>query len=437
MNVAFLSLAQSPPLSVPMRFFLTAPLFGIAAGMLLLFGDAQLLSNRWSIATLLVVHMVTLGVVSMIMIGALQQLLPVLMGVVIPRANLVSRTLHLLWSGGTILLLLGMAQQLPVLSRAGVALLAGATLLFVGMILYALFRSDSKHGTLMAVAASVTSLLLTLLLMLWILNGANWQIPVAHPLTNLHMSWGLLGWFLLLLVGIAYQVVPMFQITPEFSIVVRRTLAPVIFLGLILWSGAELFQLAWLGWGALVLLISALALFAVILLRLQQQRKRRLPDVTLNYWRVSMIALLVAMALWLTGYLQGDSRWMESGVMIFLMGGILSAVSGMLFKIVPFLVWLHLNNLYQSEGAWQGNVPNVRQVIPERYSRWQFRAQMVSLGITAMIPLGQLFGGAGYYLIKTAGIAWMVSFMLLLVALLAAHNRYKGAVRALRAGEVV
>ncbi|NOR51853.1 MAG: hypothetical protein GQ470_04460 [Gammaproteobacteria bacterium] len=414
-----------------MRFFLSAPLFGIAAGLVLLFGEEGVLINRWSTDTLVAVHMITLGVISMIMIGAVQQLLPVLMGVVIPRADMVSKILHLLWSLGTLLLVTGIALQRPVFTTIGVGLLAIATLLFVVMILYSLIRSDSKHGTLTAIGASVLSLLITLLLMLWILNSSSWMAPVAHPLTNLHMSWGILGWFLLLLIGVAYQVVPMFQITPEFPPLIRQYLALAIFVALFVWSGGEIFYLPWLSWLAIVVFVVALALYASIVLWLQQQRKRRLPDITLNYWRVSMIALLVSMVLWLVGYLSGEPRWMESGVTVFIMGGVLSAVSGMLFKIVPFLVWLHLNNLYQSAGAWQGNVPNVRQVIPERYSRWQFRAQMIAMGILMMIPLGQLVDEGELYLTKLAGIAWMASFALLLVALIAAHSRYQQGVRAL------
>ena len=432
MNIAFLSLAQSPPLSVPMRFFLTAPLFGIAAGVLLLFGGDEILTNRWSINTLLVVHMITLGVVSMVMIGALQQLLPVLMGIMIPRADLVSRVLHTLWSMGTLLLLAGMAQYTPALTIFGVALLVLATLLFVGVILYALLRSESRHGTLIAIAGAAISLLFTLLLMLWILNGSGWMIPAVHPLTNLHMSWGLLGWFMLLLIGVGYQVVPMFQITPEFPLVIRRFVAPAIFCGLLLWSASTFLQQVWMGWIAIAALVIVMAIFSIMLLRLQQQRKRRLPDVTLNYWRIAMIALNVSMLLWLIGYLSGESRWMESAIIIFLMGGILSAVSGMLFKIVPFLVWLHLNNLYQSEGEWQGSVPNVRQVIPERYSRWQFRLQMVAMGLVAMSPLDILIQADSHYLTHAAGAAWIGSFGLLLAALLAARAKYYGAIQELK-----
>ena len=436
MNIGFLSLTQSPPLSVPMRFFLSAPLFGIAAGLMLLLGDEGILLNRWSVNTLVVVHIITLGVISMMMIGAVQQLLPVLMGVIIPRAEITSRILHLLWSLGTLLLLVGIALHEPGLVSTGVALLAIAILIFVIAVIQALIRSDSRHGTLLAIGAALISLLFTLLLMLWILNDSGWMAPVAHPLTNLHMSWGIFGWFLLLMIGVAYQVVPMFQLTPEFPPIVRRYLVPVVFMALLAWSGSELLHQAWLGWIAIVVLVASLGLYALTLLRLQQQRKRRLPDITLSYWRIAMIALLVSMWLWLAGYSLGDSRWsaslMESAVVLFLMGGVLSAVSGMLFKIVPFLVWLHLNNLYQSAGAWQGNVPNVRQVIPERYIRWQFRAQMVAVAILMMIPLGQWVDGGEHLLTQAAGAAWIVSFALMLMALLAARSKYQQGVRALK-----
>ncbi|MCW8888462.1 MAG: hypothetical protein OQK25_05320, partial [Gammaproteobacteria bacterium] len=203
------------------------------------------------------------------------------------------------------------------------------------------------------------------------------------------------------------------------------------FVALVIWSGAEFLQQAWLGWLAIAGLVVAVGLFAVILLWLQQQRKRRLPDVTLNYWRISMIAFLVSIILWLTGYLQEDSRWMESAVSIFLMGGILSAVSGMLFKIVPFLVWLHLNNLYQSEGEWQGNVPNVRQVIPAVYSLWQFRVQMVALGLVTIAPLELLLDQQSHYIAQAAGITWIGSFALMLMALLSARSKYQSALSSL------
>jgi hypothetical protein len=43
-----LSFEQAPPISVPFRFFLTAPLFGMAAGLLLLWQGPAALASRWT-----------------------------------------------------------------------------------------------------------------------------------------------------------------------------------------------------------------------------------------------------------------------------------------------------------------------------------------------------------------------------------------------------
>jgi len=39
------------------------------------------------------------------------------------------------------------------------------------------------------------------------------MLPAATDLTPLHAAWGLFGWVLVLIVGVAHQVVPMLQIS--------------------------------------------------------------------------------------------------------------------------------------------------------------------------------------------------------------------------------
>lgn len=43
---ALLSFDQAPPLAAPLRFFLTAPLFAILAGLLLLWSGPDLFASR-------------------------------------------------------------------------------------------------------------------------------------------------------------------------------------------------------------------------------------------------------------------------------------------------------------------------------------------------------------------------------------------------------
>ena len=91
---ADLSLQQSPPFSVPARFLVSAPLFGLISALVLLWYGPEIISHRWTPEILAVTHFLTLGFLAMSMLGAMMQLMPVLMGMVIPRAVLFSSIIH-------------------------------------------------------------------------------------------------------------------------------------------------------------------------------------------------------------------------------------------------------------------------------------------------------------------------------------------------------
>lgn len=86
---------------------MTAPLFGLLASLLLLYDGPHLLMNRWYPSTLALTHLITLGFITMVMFGAMLQLLPVLAGSPVPRPIFVSSTLHILLTLGTLSLASG------------------------------------------------------------------------------------------------------------------------------------------------------------------------------------------------------------------------------------------------------------------------------------------------------------------------------------------
>ena len=55
-----LSYDDTPPFSAPIRFFLTAPLFGVAAGLTLIFGG-EILVSRWTPGALAITHLFAAG----------------------------------------------------------------------------------------------------------------------------------------------------------------------------------------------------------------------------------------------------------------------------------------------------------------------------------------------------------------------------------------
>lgn len=418
-NYATLSLAQTPPLAVPLRFILTAPLFAAAAGLLLILYGDDVFVTRWAPWTLALTHLITLGFLASIMVGAVQQLLPVLLGASIPRANLFSAVLHGLLTLGTVALVAGLTGSSRPSMAAAAVLLGSAFLLFSLVVGWCLVRARSGHATRIAMALSLVALVLNVTLGVNLAIGYAGAVQLARHTTDVHLALGLLGWVGLLVMGVAYQVVPMFQITPSYPRWVMTWLAPVTFLALLAWAAAHLIggMPAPLVSAAAVVLGAGYVLFAATTLWLQHRRKRRLPDVTLDFWRVGMISLLLSVLVWAAGALSGEMPALALGI-LFLVGFAMSVVNGMLYKIVPFLVWLHLNNRRQVGGRPQVGIPNMKKIIPERRLRRQFRLHLATL-FTLLAAV------AWPVLARPAGVLAVVSAGLLAANLLGALGVYR------------
>ena len=180
-------------------------------------------------------------------------------------------------------------------------------------------------------------------------------------LTASHISMGLGGWVMLLVAGVSYQVVPMFQLTPNYPKWLASSFSPALFAVLLLSLVARGYDIASLSTLAAGLFWLLAVSFAVITLRLQSQRRRRVADATLSFFRLGMSGLLCAAlfsTLALYPPLHEDLTTLS--VVIFITGFALSVIFGMLYKIVPFLVWFHL-----FRGGVKKGVPNMKSIIPE------------------------------------------------------------------------
>lgn len=427
-STALLSLEQTPPLSVPLRFFLSAPLFGLAAALLGLWLGPQIMGSRWQPGILAFTHLITLGYLAMVMFGAMFQLLPVLVGVRLQRPGPISTVIHASLVAGTVLLATAFLSDHGGLIGVAGVVLAMALGTFVIVMGHALWQARSVHDTVCAMKLAVVALTVTLLLgLLLVLTylGSEW-VP-RSTVVELHLTWGLLGWAGLLLVGVAYQVVPMFQITAEYAARLRRWFAWKVLLALITWSLLYL-HLPRLAWLPGMVLAAAYALFAVMTLRLQRRRLRRLPDVTVDFWYVGLVCLLLAVALWLAHQLlpqiiRMQHYYLAAGVLV-LVGAGGALISGMLYKIVPFLIWLHLNHRMQQAGQWQGSVPTMRQVIIDRNAR---RHLYLHIAATVMLLLCVIWPAGLFY---PAMFVLAAAFAMQLWNLIDALRLYRSVLRA-------
>jgi len=377
-----LSFEQVPPISVPYRFFLTAPWFGVAAGLLVALRGEAVFASRWMPETLAAVHLLVGGFMLQAMSGALLQFVSVAAGGNIWRPRQVAALVHPLLVVAPVLLVAAFLQAGGGLFVAAAYAFALGLGVFVAAVGIAVWRTPATGATILALRLALVGLLVTLtlgvVLALGLGQGRTWPLLA---LTDVHAAWGLGGWALMLLAGVAYFVVPMFQLTPPYPARFARGLPPALGLVLLAWTASLLvfderartpLWLAGLGIGAA---------FGAVTLHLHARQRRKVRDVTLDFFRVAMGSLILvwlsACAFALAPAWGNDPRaalWLGT---LAILGIFVSSINGMLYKIVPFLNWLHLQRLC-GVGALP---PTMNRMIPESAQRRQCYAHLTALAL--------------------------------------------------------
>ena len=405
-----LSFEQAPPISVPFRFFLTAPLFGMAAGLLLLWQGPAALASRWTGVALALTHLIAVGFMLQAMCGALLQMLPVAAGANIWQPQRVTHLTHAGLTIGTLLLLAGFLSEQALFFRIAVPFMTISLGAFAVIVLVGLFRTPAKGPTIVALRIAVCGLIITISLGATLASTFGWQLALPlTEITHVHAAWGLGGWSLLLVAGVGYLVVPMFQLTPPYPGWFTRGFSVALFFLLAAWS------ISWLPLqrpdalqAALACAAALLAVaFAIVTLRLQGQRRRKVAEPTLLFWRLAMVCLILAAAGVALQQLKPGEGEDYAGTpfllgVLLMVGVFMPVISGMLYKIMPFLNWLHLQKI----GKPGLVVPNMRQMIPEPRMTMQLRLHLAALLLLlGAVPLPWLVYPGGLALI--ASCAWL------------------------------
>jgi hypothetical protein len=379
---ALLSFENAPPFAAPLRFFVTAPLFVVLAGLLLLIEGPAALASRWTPATLAITHLITIGFMLQVMCGALIQILPVVAGANIARPLRVATLTHAGLTLGALSLATGFYLGNPWLLAGAALVLALTALYFVGAATRALLGVPSTSPTIRGLKLSLAGLFAVValggLMAEALASGRALPLPA---LADLHAAWGLAGWAGALLASVAYVVVPMFQLTPGYPAKPGWWFPVVILVLLVLWSLALLFDAAIL----IRLCQACLALvgltFAGLTLRLQGQRRRAKSDTTHRYWQLGLIAGMLALGMLLAVAIDPDlgdfPAWTIAFGILLIGGAFLPFIIGMLYKIVPFLGWLHLQN----QGEMKVAAPSMNKLLTDRDMQYQMRAYVAALAL--------------------------------------------------------
>jgi len=214
-----LSLDQAPAEDIPLRFFISAPIFGILAGLMVFLKGNLLFSNTWMPETVALTHLLTLGWMGSVMFGALYQMIPVLVGGIVPFPKL-SRMLHTILIPAILLMVSGFFWNHSWMLKVSLALLFPTILLFLLQLVQPLVRADGSRPVVLAMRFAGICLALTLLLgSMNLVQYSGWWPGFLdrNLLKTLHLQMGLLGWIGFLIFGVGFHVIPMFYLSKPFS----------------------------------------------------------------------------------------------------------------------------------------------------------------------------------------------------------------------------
>jgi len=213
---AGLSTKNAPSPKVVLPHYAYGALAFLAAAVMMFFAGSDWASTYMTPKVLSIAHVMILGWITMIIFGALYQLIPVVMEVKLFSEKLAMASFISLGIG-TPMIAFGFWFNFIGASHAmmtGGALVIISVLMFVVNVFGSAAKTKNKTIENRFIVASVVWLLLTVLLGL--------SIVLYHAILTkgaflIHIHLGIVGWFMMLVVGVASTLMPMFFISHQLN----------------------------------------------------------------------------------------------------------------------------------------------------------------------------------------------------------------------------
>lgn len=203
-----------------------------------------------------------------------------------------------------------------------------------------------------------------------------------------HAHLGLVGFFLMLIVGVSYKLIPMFTLSEVQNSPRAGWSIALLNLGLAVTGLAVLQQSAWKTAAGLVLM-AALALYGWEMAAILRARQRKALDWGIRYFltAISLLAPVAVMGLILSRPGPTPLNGQVENLYGFLAvaGVVTFAIIGMLYKIAPFLVWFGV----YSRHIGRARVPTLGDMYSPRLQAAGYWTFLAGLAGTSAAILGR------------------------------------------------
>jgi cbb3-type cytochrome oxidase subunit 1 len=398
----------APSVTLPLRFMLTGVIALLVGAAWLVAQPVMLATYHYNQNVIAVTHLFLLGWICSVVMGAMYQLVPVAL-----ETRLHSERLAKWQFVFHVIGFVGMVWMFHVWNMKQVGHFGSVMVFSVGLFVYNLVRTLARapkwnvaawsiaaalgwisitvlaglslaaakcdYGSALASSSAPVSLLLQAGRSVAAFVARFDQIGAMHA----HAHLGVLGFFVMLIVGISYKLVPMFTLSVIQS--QRRAACSILLLNVGLAGSVVsiLLRSAWKPVFALVVL-AALALYGLEMSAILRARKRWILDWGIKYFLTAIALLaplsLLAFALSLpivqlnafTGQLENVYGFVG------LCGVVTFAIMGMLYKIIPFLVWFKV----YSRHLGRAKVPALGEMYSARLQAAGYWTYLAGLAVT-------------------------------------------------------
>lgn len=334
------------PLHIPARYMVLSIMSLMAWIVLTPWMLPDLIAAPLSYPVIAWTHLLTLGCIGSMIIGASVQLVPVALQNPFPATHLAEWS-WFVWIAGIVLFEIGFSQEIPGLLAPG-ATLIGVVLLGYALAITTMFRRSPARDAVawyllaaswLAIIGFVLGWLLALTNVNGVLGGQLLPILAAHIIVMI------IGWVSLTLLGVGYKLIGMFTLAER---ALDQTRANIAGLSIVIGTLMMLLTISFSGPRTLTSLGAGLIAWGVILAaleinRMYQKRMRKAIDVHMPFAIVAILVLLVSAIVLVVLTFDPNplgNRFTIAIVWLVLTGTILVAIQGFFYKISTFLIWL-------------------------------------------------------------------------------------------------
>ncbi len=328
--------------------YLVAAVCFVSLSVMLLFAAQNLTGHYFHPKLLAITHMAALGWGTLIIFGAVYQLLPVIL-----ETDLYSHKAGWLSIGlfvsGLILLVYSFWNFQPGLHMqcGSLLLLAGITVFGINVFLTARQNRDDIHQEFI-ITACIWLMATALLGAVLVFNFRYAFLEKDHILfLKLHAHMGLAGWFLMLITGVSSKLIPMFLVSERQKPRLLSWSYYLINAGLILFVTDTYFSgLNFRTYGEAFIVVAGIICWLLYIIGCVRSRVRKTMDLAIWHTLLSISLLCAAvfvLPLIVFNHLKSDPQAIGLttlyGSLLF-MGWISSLILGQTFKTLPFIVWI-------------------------------------------------------------------------------------------------